>query len=56
MTTNDLLKSFLSLDDEAKKRVIAELKKHGYSEQDIQGLTWLATMSNDTTKELMFNN
>lgn len=55
MTTNDLIISFVKLDDKAKQRVIEELKKEGYIKADIGGLVWLAAMSNSTTKELMFN-
>lgn len=55
MTTNDLIISFIKLDDDGKQRVIEQLKKEGYSKGDIAGLVWLATMSNSNTKELMFN-
>ena len=55
MTTNDLIISFIKLDDDAKQRIIEELKKQGYPKADIAGLVWLAAMSNSTTKELMFN-
>jgi hypothetical protein len=55
ITTNDLIKSFIGLDDDAKQRVIEQLKKEGYPKSDIAGLVWLASMSNNTTKELMFN-
>jgi len=54
MTTNELIKTFINLNDDTKKRVIEQLRAEGYSGRDIEGLVWLAAMSNNATKDLMF--
>ncbi len=54
MTTLEIVKKFIKLNDKQKKMFITNLKKDGADKKTLEALDWLANMSNKQFKDTLF--